>query len=111
MDQPIWRPVRRSVQLLGQLHAANALVVALHGGSLLALALGRRLFVELTGAQVGQQAQLFDGALEAAQCHVEGFVLFYTDGGHSVMFPIGAASGLRGRSGPAAIHSGFPVSN
>src|SRR3990167_3388522 len=70
------------VQLLGQLHAAHALVVALDGGSLLALALGGGLFVELAGAQVGQQAELFNGALEAAQGNVKGFVLFYTDGGH-----------------------------
>jgi len=48
--------------------------VALHGGCLLALALGGRLFVELAGAQVGQQAELFDGALEAAQGDVEGLV-------------------------------------
>ena len=41
---------RASVQL-GQLHAAHALVVALHGRSLLALALGGGLFVELAGAR------------------------------------------------------------
>jgi hypothetical protein len=46
--------------------------VALDGGGLLALALGGGLFVELAGAQVGQQAQLLDGALEAAQGNVKG---------------------------------------
>jgi DNA-binding transcriptional LysR family regulator len=71
-----------SVQLFRQLHGANALVVALDGGCLLALALGGGLFVELAGAQVGQQAQFFDGAFEAAQSDVEGFVVFYTDGRH-----------------------------
>jgi hypothetical protein len=66
--------------------------VALHGGRLLALALGRRLFVELAGAQLGQQADLLDGALEAAQGDIERFVLFDADRGH----------GLRGcsRKGP-----------
>src|SRR5690606_13842392 len=72
----------RSVQLLGQLHRAHTLVVALDGGCFLALALGGGLFVELAGAQIGQQAEFFDGALEAAQGDVEGFVVFYTDGRH-----------------------------
>jgi len=70
-----------SVQLLGQLHAAHALVVTLDGGGFLALALGGRLLVELAGAQVGQQAQFFDGALEAAQSNVERLVFFNADGG------------------------------
>jgi hypothetical protein len=63
-----------------QLHGADALVVALDGGSLLALALGGGFFVKLAGTQIGQQAQFFDGAFEAAQSDVEGFVVFYTDG-------------------------------
>ena len=54
----------RLVQLFGQLHAAHALVVALDGGGLLAFALGGGFFVELAGAQLGEQAQLLDGALE-----------------------------------------------
>jgi hypothetical protein len=66
------------VQLLGQLHAAHALVVALDGGGLLALALSGGLFVELAGAQIGQQAQLFDGALEAAQGNVKGASFSFT---------------------------------
>src|SRR5574343_273511 len=79
----LFRPKRLgSVQLLGQLHAAHALVVALDGGGLLALALGGRLFVELAGAQLGQQTQLFDGALEATQSDVERLVFLDADGGH-----------------------------
>ncbi len=73
-----------SVQLLGQLHAANALEVPLHGGGLLALALGGRLFVELAGAQLGQQTDLLDGALEAAQGDIERLVLFDADRGHGL---------------------------
>src|SRR5438094_10669342 len=73
---------RRSVQLLGQLHAANALEVALDGGGLLALALGSGLLVELAGTQLSQQAQLLDGALEAAQGYVEWLVLFDANSGH-----------------------------
>src|SRR6476619_7360667 len=70
-------------QLLRQLHAADALEVALHGGRLLALALGGRLFVELAGTQVGQQAELFDGALEAAKSDVERLVFLDANGGHA----------------------------
>jgi hypothetical protein len=55
--------------------------VALDGRGLLALALGGRLFVELAGTQIGQQAELFDSALEAAQRDVERLVFFYADGG------------------------------
>src|SRR5690606_2982990 len=43
-----------SVLFLGQHLAAQALVVALHCGGLLALALGGRLLVVLSGAQLGQ---------------------------------------------------------
>src|SRR5512147_1067600 len=49
-----------SVELLGQLHAANALEMALDGRGLLALALGGGLLVELAGAQVGQQPEFLD---------------------------------------------------
>src|SRR5205085_5905424 len=54
-------------QLFRQLHAADALEVALYSGGLLALALGGGLFVELARTQIGQQTELFDGALETAQ--------------------------------------------
>jgi hypothetical protein len=40
--------------------------MALHRSSLLALALSRGLFIELARAQVGQQANLLNRALEAA---------------------------------------------
>jgi hypothetical protein len=56
--------------------------MTLDGGSLLALAFGCGLLVELASAQVGQQAELFDGALEAAQGNFIGLVFFYADGGH-----------------------------
>ncbi len=71
-----------SEHLFGQLHAANALVVAFDSGSLFALALGRGFFVKLAGTQVGEQAQFFNGALEAAQGDVERFVVFNSDRGH-----------------------------
>jgi hypothetical protein len=70
------------VQLFGQLHGANTLVIAFDGSGLLALAFGGWLFIKLASAQVGQQAEFFDGALEAAQRYVKGFVVFYTNGGH-----------------------------
>src|SRR5206468_2759257 len=71
-----------SVQALGQLHAADALEVAFDGCRLLALALGGGLFVELAGTQIGQQAEFFDGALEAAQCHIERLVFFDANRSH-----------------------------
>ena len=52
------------------------------GGRLLALALGGGLLVELAGAQVGQEAELFDGALEAAKSDVERLVFLDANGGH-----------------------------
>ena len=72
----------RSEQFFGQLHRADALVVALDGGCLLALALSGGLLVELAGAQVSQKAQFFDGALKAAKSDVKGLVFFDTDGCH-----------------------------
>src|ERR1700761_6419559 len=90
------------VELLGQLHAANALVVALDGRGLLALAFGGRLFVELARAQFGQQTQLFDGALEAAQGHVERLVFLDTDGRHVSKNPSGEILRSESLSRPAA---------
>src|SRR5512144_35849 len=69
------RRIRFSVELGGKLLAAQALVVALDGGGELALALGGGLFVELAGPKLGEQTCLFDGALEAAHGHFEGFVV------------------------------------
>src|SRR5664279_4084389 len=73
---------RRSEQLGRQLLAADALVMALDGRGLLALALGGRLFVELAGAQFGQQARLLDGALETAKRCLEGLVVADTYARH-----------------------------
>jgi len=53
--------------------------MALYGSSELALALGGRLFVELPCAQLGQQASLFNGPLEAAKRDFERFVLSNTN--------------------------------
>jgi hypothetical protein len=41
--------------------------MTLHRGRLLALALGGGLLIELAGAQIGQQAELLEGALETAR--------------------------------------------
>src|SRR4051794_13418632 len=87
---------RGSVELFRQLHAAHALEVTLHGGSLLALALGGGLLVELAGAQLGEQAQLLDGALEAAQRHVKRLVFLDTNGRHD--FLNSACGGRRSRT-------------
>src|SRR5262245_8721216 len=70
------------VHLLRQHLAAQALVMALYGGGKLALALGGRLLVELAGAQLGEQARLFHGALEAAHRDFERLVLFNSYGRH-----------------------------
>src|SRR5690242_5846761 len=79
------------VELGRQLLAANPLVVALHGSGLLALALGRGLLVELAGAKLGEEAGLFDRALEAAQRGFEGLVLANANAGHVRCFlPIAA---------------------
>src|SRR5690606_17313168 len=65
---------RVSVELLGQHLAAQALEVTLDRRRLLALALGGGLLVVLARAELGDHAGLLDGALEAAQGHVERFV-------------------------------------
>ena len=75
-------PINGSEQLFRQLHGANTLVVALDSSSLLAFTLCCWLLVELTCAQVSQQAEFFDGAFEAAQGYVEGLVVFYANGRH-----------------------------
>src|SRR5262245_45113773 len=70
------------VELRGQGLAAQALVVALHCGSELSLAVSRGLFVELPGAQLGEQPGFFHGPLEAAQRHFEGLVFLDAYGRH-----------------------------
>src|SRR5690606_34826547 len=71
-----------SIEALGQLLAANALVMALDRGGVLALTLGRRLFVELARAQFGQKADFFDGTLKTAQSSFKRLVFFKTNGRH-----------------------------
>src|SRR5690606_18671660 len=75
---------RRSVEPLapGRL-ARHALQVPLDGGRLLALALLRRLLVELAAAQLGQHAGFLAGTLEAPQRGIEILVLFYANTRHT----------------------------
>src|SRR5664279_5081969 len=86
--KPAWRGLRAvtrqrpSEELLRQLHAAHPLEVALDGCGLLALALGRWLLVELARAQIGQEAELLDGALEAAEGNVERLVFLDANSSH-----------------------------
>src|SRR5206468_4704442 len=102
----------RSVKLRRQLLAAQALVMALDGGSLFSLAFGRGLLVELAGAKLGQEAGFFDRAFEAAKRGLEGLVFADADTGHEVdclslpdrTEPISIAIGLR--SGKAGKLSG-----
>src|SRR6476659_8169682 len=76
------------VQLLRQLLAADTLVVTLHGGGQLALALCSRLLVELACAQFGQQTGFCDSALEATHSDFERLVFFKADSGHVKMKPL-----------------------
>ena len=79
----------KSVQLLWQKLAANALVVALNRCSFLALTLRSRLLVELACAQFGQQTGFFDAALEATQGDLEGLVFFKANNGHEKSVMVG----------------------
>src|SRR5436190_2263946 len=72
------------VHLLRQQLAAQALVVALHGGGQLALSFRGRLIVELARAKFGEKAGLFHGALEAAHGHFKGLVFLDAYGRHAV---------------------------
>ena len=67
---------------LGQHHAANALIVALHCSCFFPLALGRGLFIELACAQFCQQADLFDRALKAAKGGLKGLIFFNSNNRH-----------------------------
>ena len=77
--------IKRSIQARGQLLATDALVVALHSGGVLALALGRGLLIELARTQFGEQTGLFDGALEAAQSGFKRFVFLQSNDRHKVI--------------------------
>ena len=70
------------VKLRWQLLAPQSLVMPLHRGGLLPLALGRGLLVELAGPKLGQEARLFNRALEAAKCRFERLVLANANAGH-----------------------------
>src|SRR5258706_3420338 len=84
---------RSSVQTLALGHVArHAAQMALHRRGGLALALLRRLFVELALARFGQHAGLFAGALEAAQGELERLVLANFDVGHGDSSKLGPDS-------------------
>ena len=72
----------RLVELLGEHHAAQALVVTLDGSSLLTLTFSGGLFVEFASAKFGKKTRLFDGALEAAEGNFKRFVFFNADSRH-----------------------------
>jgi hypothetical protein len=48
--------------------------MALASGGVFTLALGSWLFVRLTSTKLGEEACLFDGALEATHCNFKGLV-------------------------------------
>src|SRR5712664_4412087 len=60
--------------------------MALDRGSELSLAVGRRLFVELPGAQLGEKSGFFHGPLEAAERHFERLVFLDAYGRHAGPF-------------------------
>lgn len=67
---------RNLILASGKHLAANALVMAFHGSRLLALALGSGLLIELTGAKLVEEANLFNGALKAPHGGLEGLIFF-----------------------------------
>ena len=67
------------VELLRQHLRTQAFTRTRHGSSLLALALGRRLFVSGAGAQFLDQASALDFTAEAAQCNFDRLVFFQTE--------------------------------
>jgi hypothetical protein len=54
-----------------------------HRRGLFSLTLLGRLLVEFTAPQLGEDARLFAGTLEATQGGVEIFILTYANAGHS----------------------------
>ena len=70
------------VELLGQHHATKTLVVTLDSSGLLTLTFSRGLFVKFTGAQLSEQARLFNRALEATKGDFKRFVFLNANGGH-----------------------------
>src|SRR5258706_9319828 len=95
---------------LGRKHLrAHALVAALRGRSMLALALGGGLLVELAGAKLREEAGLFHRALEAAKRYVERLVFFDSDNGHWLGC-FGIETGPDFGAGKPSIISGFTPS-
>src|SRR5262245_5224533 len=67
---------------------AVALEVTLHGGSLLALTLLRRLFVEFAAPKLRQHARFFARALETAQGGIEILVFTHSNARHRNLNPL-----------------------
>ena len=66
-------------------------MLAFDSSGSLTLALGGGLFVKLTGAQLGQQTSLLDGALEAADSNFERLIFLDTNVWHiNHPLPLGA---------------------
>jgi len=80
------QPVGKSllVQFGRESLAAQALVMALHGGGQFALALSGGFLIKLAGAQIGQQAGLFHGTLEAAHRDFKRLILFNSHSCHEL---------------------------
>ena len=67
--------------------AADALIVALDGGSVLALALGGWFFVVFARTQFSQETGFFNSAFKAAQSGFERLVFFQTNDRHVLEGP------------------------
>ena len=65
---------QRSIHFGRQLLAAQTLALTLDRGCQLALALGGGLLIELACAQFGQEADFFDGTLEATERDIKRFI-------------------------------------
>ncbi|VXB85271.1 hypothetical protein BURKHO8Y_170114 [Burkholderia sp. 8Y] len=68
--------LRRSIEFLRQLRAADLLAKTGDSSSFLALALGRRLFVGHARLQFLNQARAFDGTAKTSHGDVERLILF-----------------------------------
>ncbi|MEA3141158.1 MAG: hypothetical protein QOK23_3327 [Gammaproteobacteria bacterium] len=58
-----------------------------------------RLLVEFTAPQLGEDARLFTGTLEATQGGIKIFILTNTNAGHSDLKFGGTAAGIRRQGG------------
>jgi hypothetical protein len=66
-----------------------------HGGSLFSLTFLGGLLVEFTPAQLGEDARLLTGTLEATQGGVKILILANSNAGHSNLNKYGSAAGNR----------------